>query len=330
VRRWTLRILALTAVLGVALGGYISYSPVGDEAPHPFNHDRNAVWLEHRWLERDTSEEELERLFVRLKQRGVAYVYPHLIPFDLAGRLPRHSREQMRRLLAVGRRVSPDIKILPWVGGVRVGYRRMRPGTVNLADVVQRQTIVAECRGLMDEGFHGIHLNVEPVDDGNLDLLALLRALRTALGRDGILSLSATRPGPFRLPMAPNFFWTQSYYTRLADVTDQLVVMTYDTAIPTRSLYRRYVAYVASSVTSSVVASRSRARVMVGVPTYDETGLMHRAGVETTENALAGIVVGLRGLGGGGTFEGVALYAGWTTDEREWAAYERIWRGRRE
>ena len=329
-RRWLLRVLMLLLVTGLALALYVAYSPVGDEAPHPFNHDRNAVWLEHRWLERETSEEEIATLLTLLKSRGVSYVYPHLIPFDLAGRLPKHSREQMRRFLAVGRQVAPELKILPWVGGVRTGYKRMRPGTVNLADLVQRQTLVAECRGLMDEGFHGIHLNIEPVDDGNLELLALLRALRNAVGSEGILSLSATRPGPLRLPMAPNFFWTRSYYTRIADLTDQLVVMTYDTAIPTPSLYRRYVAYVASSVTSSVVASRSRTRVMVGVPTYDETGLMHRAGVETPDNALLGIVTGLRGLGGGGTFEGVALYAGWTTDDREWAIYDRIWRGRRE
>ena len=66
----------------------------------------------------------------------------------------------------------------------------------------------------------------------------------------------------------------------------------------------------------------------MGVPTYDETGVMHRAGVETPENAILGIVAGLRGLGGGGTFEGVALYAEWTTDPAEWAAYERLWRGK--
>jgi len=65
------------------------------------------------------------------------------------------------------------------------------------------------------------------------------------------------------------------------------------------------------------------------VPTYDQTGLMHRAGVETPENALLGVVAGLRGLGTGGTFEGIALYAEWTTDDAEWATYERLWRGRR-
>ena len=69
---------------------------------------------------------------------------------------------------------------------------------------------------------------------------------------------------------------------------------------------------------------------MMGVPTYEPYGFMHRAGVETPENALLGIVAGLRGLGAGGTFEGVALYAEWTTDDDDWAAYERYWRNRPE
>jgi hypothetical protein len=75
------------------------------------------------------------------------------------------------------------------------------------------------------------------------------------------------------------------------------------------------------------VSSRGRARVLVGIPTYDGTGLMHRAAVENPENALVGAIAGLRGLGGGGTFEGIALYAEWTTDEHEWSTYERLWRG---
>ena len=92
-------------------------------------------------------------------------------------------------------------------------------------------------------------------------------------------------------------------------------------------VYRRYVSYAAGKVTSELVRSHARARVLVGIPTYGETGLMHRAGVETLENGLLGCVAGLRGVGGGGTFEGVALYAEWTTDPAEWAVYERVWRG---
>jgi hypothetical protein len=323
---------ALTAVLALVLAvalvvAWLAWSPAGDHAAHPFNQDRNAVWLEHRWLEREHSRERMRDLLASLAARGVVYVYPHLIPFNGAGRLPVHSREQMREFLAVARESAPGLKVLPWVGGLRVGYRRQRPGSIDLGDLGQRQRMVAECRGLMDEGFDGIHVNIEPVDDGNVEFLSLLRALRTAVGPDRILSLSAIRPGPLRLPFAPNFLWTRGYYARIGEVADQIVVMAYDTALPTPTLYRRYLAYVARTVTTRL-ASSGHARLLVGIPTYDETGLMHRGQVETPENALAGLVAGLRGLGAGGTFEGVALYAEWTTDEAEWAVYEQVWRGR--
>jgi hypothetical protein len=318
-------ILALPLLAAAAWLAYLAWAPVGDGPPHPFNQDRNAVWLESRWLKRAHAAAEVEALLLALDRRGVRYVFPHLIPFSTAGRLPVGEREPMRAFLAAARRVAPELKVLPWVGGLRKGYRRQRPGTIDLADLGQRQSIVAECRSLMDEGFDGIHLNVEPVAEGDLDFLALLRALRTAVGPDRLLSLSAIRPGPMRLRFAPNFLWSPGYYARVASAADQVVVMAYDTGLPTGNLYRRYVAYAAATALRALAGSR--ARVLMGVPTYDETGLMHRAAAESPENALAGIVSGLRGQGGGGTFEGVALYAEWTTDDREWGVYESVWRG---
>jgi hypothetical protein len=326
VRRAAGAIGGLLLVLGAALL-WLSRMPAADLRPHPFNQDRNAVWLEHRWLEREQPEAEMEALLVKLRDHGVQYVFPHLIPFNGSGRLPVHSREQLRAFLRTARRVSPELKVLPWVGGLRVGVRRARQGTIDLSDLGQRQRIVAECRGLIDEGFDGIHLNLEPVDDGNVDFLALLRALRVAVGQDRILSLSAIRPGPVAIPMAPNFVWTLDYYARVAAVSDQLVIMAYDTGLPTPGLYRRYVAWAARAATEALAQHKARARLLIGIPTYAETGFMHRAGVETPENALLGVVAGLRGMGGG-TVEGVALYAEWTTDAAEWDVYERLWRGK--
>jgi hypothetical protein len=324
------RLLLVGAAAGAGGLAWLAYAPVGDTAPHPFNHDRNAVWLEHRWLERPHSVEEMEALFARLRFRGIAYAYPHVIPFDAAGRLPPHDREQMRAFLAAARRAAPELRVLPWIGGLRKGWKRQRPGTIELADLAQRQRIVAEARGLVDEGFDGVHLNVEPVDDGNDEFLALLRALRTAVGPGHVLSIAAIRPAPMGLPRAPNFVWSPGYYARVAATVDQVVIMAYDTALPTPSLYRRYVRWAARSVAGALDASGSEARVLMGIPTYEPYGFMHRARVETPENALAGVVAGLRGLGAGGTFEGVALYAEWTTDAAEWAAYERYWRNRPE
>ena len=122
-----LRVLAVLVVAGVGALVYLGFAPAGDAAPHPFNHDRNAVWLEHRWLEK--AHPVMEALLSALASRGVVYVYPHVIPFNGAGRLPVHSRDQMRAFLAVARRVAPEMKVLPWVGGLRVGWKRQRAGT---------------------------------------------------------------------------------------------------------------------------------------------------------------------------------------------------------
>jgi hypothetical protein len=325
-RRWVLwGVLGLATAL-VAGAGLLLREPAQDRDPHPFNHDRNATWLEHRWLTERQPAGAVEAKVRALAQRGVSYVFPHVIPFDRAGRLPAHDREQMRAFLSTTRSAAPGIRVLPWIGGLRVGYKRTREGTVDLADLGQRQRIVAECRGLMDEGFDGVHLNIEPVADGDDDFLALLRALRPAVGRTGILSVSATRPAPYCPPTLRNFVWTPAYYVRVAAIADQLVIMGYDTALPTRALYQRYMAYVAQTSTRALEPD-ARARVLIGIPSYDATGLMHRAGVETVENALLGIVQGLRSSGTNGTFEGVAVYADWTTDGAEWVTYQELWRG---
>ncbi|MCU0241903.1 MAG: glycoside hydrolase family 18 protein [Vicinamibacteria bacterium] len=306
---------------------YVNSIPHSDSQPHPFNHDRNAVWLEHRWIEKLHSETECEDLIKHLAERGVLYLYPHMIPFDRQGQLPPHDYDQMRTLLAVANRVAPRMRILPWVGGLRVGFKRMRAGTLDLANLEQRQRMVAECRGLIDEGFAGIHLNIEPINDGNDDYLALLRALRTAVGSGRVLSVAGTRPGPISLPVAPNFFWTAEYYRRVGGLVDQVVVMAYDTGLPSPGLYQRYLAYTALTLAPIFERPPMKAHWMIGVPTYDAQGLMHRAGVETLDNALLGAVAGLRESGAGGAFEGVALYAEWTTDAAEWNSYERLWRG---
>jgi hypothetical protein len=326
---WRRSGIVVVTLLGAGLlAGLLSllHEPPADTAPHPFNQDRNAAWLEHRWLTESQTQPEMESLIRVLAGHGVHYLFPHLIPFDSQGRLPLQAREQLRAFLGTVRSVAPRMQVLPWVGGLRAGYRRTRRGTINLDDLSQRQQIVAECRSLMDEGFDGIHLNIEPVPNGDDGFLSLLRALRPAIGPSGTLSVSATRPGPWSLPALSRFVWTPAFYAQVAAAADQLVVMGYDTGLPTTALYRRYMAYTAQ-VSTHTLAANSRARVLIGVPTYDATGLMHRPGVETLENALLGVISGLSGAGGGGTFEGVAVYAEWTTSPEEWAVYERLWRG---
>ena len=201
----------------------------------------------------------MEALLAALESHGILYAFPHLIPFNSAGALPL-AQPGADAGLPGGRRAAwrPRSRSCPGSGGCASATGGSASGTIDLGDLGQRQRIVAECRGLIDEGFDGIHLNVEPVDDGNDDFLALLRALRTAVGPDQILSLSAIRPGPFAIPAAPNFLWTPAYYAprgrhRRPDRGHGLR----HRACPRPSLYRRYAAWAAATVTRSLVERRS-------------------------------------------------------------------------
>ena len=128
---------------------------------------------------------------------------------------------------------------------------------------------------------------------------------RAVAGRLEAFVTAAERLGPLRTALSEGRAgWTQTYDRYTSTVSTAFGVGGALTGIQDAEL-------------------GSDARVLMGVPTYEPYGFMHRRGVETPENAIVGVVAGLRGLGAGGTFEGIALYAEWTTDESEWRAYER-------
>ena len=324
--RALLRALALLTVLVVAAGVYVAYAPYGDTAAHPFNQNRNAVWLEHRWLEKPHSIEDMEQMFRFLDHHGVVYAYPHLIPFDSAGRLPLHNREQMRAFLASARRVAPNMKVLPWVGGLRVGYKRSRAGTIDLGDLGQRQRMVAECRGLMDEGFDGIHLNVEPMPNGDDDFLALLRALRAAVGTGNPLPLrDAAGAGRARhraqLLLDRRLLRAHRGRRRPGGADDLRHRAAHARPLPPlRGLRggrgdREPGAAPQPHARAGGHPDLRRDRPHAPQGRGDAGERAPRASCPACADAP------------GGTFEGVALYAEWTTDPEDWEVYERVWRG---
>jgi hypothetical protein len=66
----------------------------------------------------------------------------------------------------------------------------------------------------------------------------------------------------------------------------------------------------------------------MGVPTYDDEMPHHKLDIERIDVALRGVNEGLSRSSSPGAFKGVALYASWTTDAQEWAAYDALWLGR--
>ena len=305
-------------------------------------HDRgtNAIWIGHGWLgvdewfERQGRDDEVQlfreperitELAARLRRHHITDVYPHLCPCRSIGELPLVDEEQARRFVDG----MDGIRVIPWIGGVN--GRDCRPESVEW-----RKRFVAEvCRLLEAQpGLAGIQLNIEPWPSGDVDLLALLEEMRTALPQDKLLGVAAYPP-PTIWHRHPEVHWDEAYFREVARRCDQMAVMMYDTALRSSKFYRKLMA----DWTREVLSWSGETPVLLGVPTYDDAGTgYHRPEVENLGNALAGIHAGLAEMEEGGemskdllpaNYRGVAIYCEWETEEGEWGEFrERFLRRR--
>ena len=122
-------------------------------------------------------------------------------------------------------------EVLPWIGGVFELHAwpdapEWRATFVESAT----QLIAAHPR------FAGLHINIEPMPDGNDDFVQLLRELRTALPPGKKLSIAAYPP-PTVFQRVPDVHWSEGYIRELAETVDQMVFMMYDTALQHEKLY---------------------------------------------------------------------------------------------
>jgi hypothetical protein len=296
------------------------------EAVRRIDRSRNAVWLEHRWLQDGVTEEEIAGLCRRLKENHIRYVYPHLSPADNDGRLPPFSQQAARLFRRIVKREAPDVQILPWVGGVKTGFRQTQEGTVALDSDSYLQTFAGECVFLTrDLGFDGIHLNIEPMDSGNSRLPEWLDYLKTRL-EGKTLSIAANKPSFLEgFNVSPERSWDVNYFAQIGRKCDQLVIMSYDTGLSQPFLYSLFVQEKISAILKRFDHERLPCKILLGVPTYDEAP-RHNVNAENIPSALKGLLSALsvRNMQRG-SFEGIALYGYWTTSEEEWKQFANGW-----
>ncbi|HYO88569.1 MAG TPA: hypothetical protein VER79_07960, partial [Candidatus Limnocylindrales bacterium] len=185
-------------------------------------------------------------------------------------------------------------------------------------------------RVVNDFGFDGVFLNIEPVWDGDENFLSLLRKVRAAVGIDTLISV-ATPPDwsplnptiPVPPLIEPGTVWSDTYKQSVALLSDELAVMAYNSGLSTPDDYSQWVAYQVETFARSISALGEGTHIMVGVPTYDAELPGHDPLVENVASAHAGFKLGLENAGSAADFvRGMAIYAGWTTDAQEWAAFK--------
>lgn len=293
-------------------------------APAPrFDRGTNGLWMSRHALHAirpvDTA-----ALVARLRAHGITRIYPFLGPPDTVGHPGwrdgrRHVRvepEVAARFLASMRQDGPEIAVLPWTGGV---WNEQ----IFLDDPRQRARLFDHLAALVEAGAAGIHVNVEPLPEGDPAFLAWLRALRVRLPR-AELSVAAFPP-PWPLRAASPVNWSLAWHQQLCGVVDELVIMGYDTGLPVGRLYEALVARWTAQLAEALDAGPCR--WSMGVPAYEDLAAWHDPEAEALIRALRGVRRGLPDPAPA-NFSGVSLYAAWTVDAGEWAQLHDAWRGR--
>jgi hypothetical protein len=287
-----------------------------------FDRGRNGLWIGHKWYtglhvrSGDTvDEQEIQALSTTFQEARIRFAFVHVGPILPDG----DTEDRAGPLFGELRRRTPETLYLAWLGGLA--------SRLPVDDPLWREKVVDTVLRLRDEGFQGVQLNIEPLEDHHPGYLELLGALRERLPRDFILSHATRRTGPFGMapgPVGP-FAWSEDFYRRTMELTDQTVLMAYDTKMDVGKHYVWFVKHQTGLLVRWACAVPGH-RVLIGIPSYEDVPLYSNPEVENVHNAVQGVRAALEELGTDAScFDGVAVYANWVTDDREWADYRDQW-----
>ncbi len=329
--KWPKRLvlaLVLLIVLPLAAAGIalrINYG--GDPAAGTTTRDRDALWLGHAWVDGRKDDADLEALAERLHGTGIRDLYVHTGPWEHDGTLPGNRYPKARWLIRQVHRTLPGVRVQAWLGDE---LATEGPVGLHLEDAATRDRMVGSTRQVLDAGFDGVHLDLEPLHSDDADYLALLDRLHPLTGsRSAVLSVAAHQIDP--LPHLHSVagavkghpkWWSQAFFGRVARRVDQIAVMSYDTAMPLESLYG---GYVAEQTTLALEVTPRTTDLLMGLPFYQENNPSHWGFAETVPAAVRGARLGLGRTDPDRARFGLALYVDFTARDEDWAAYRAGW-----
>lgn len=286
-----------------------------------FNKGHNAVWIGHEWVGEAKTDAEIAVLVNTLNNYQFDTVFVHSGPLESDGTIKPETYKYSVNFIEKAKKFDPGIKYQAWLGQIR--------NKIDLSDKDVRHNVVKQAM-IMSQlvGFDGIHFDIEPVWDEDLDFINLLKETRETLPQGKTISVAMAEFIPSSsIWMFKNFhdfenYNTQVNYSNVAKYSDQIVVMAYDTGIKHGWLYR-WLVREQTVWLSNLVEGKE---LFIGIPAYDEVKEGFDPEVENVENGLKGIVSGLNNIRSEEeNFAGVAIYPYWEIDDTEWKTYEDLW-----
>ena len=329
-RRWFGRaalalLIALLPLLTAETALYINYQ--GDPAQGTHTRNRDALWLGHAWVDGRKKDADVTALARRLQGTGIRDLYVHSGPLEHDGTLPESVYPRARWFIDAVHEKLPGIRVQAFLGDVLA--TEGADGMV-LENPDTRAAVVRSARQILDTGYEGIHLDLEPMPSGDRDYLTLLDALRRETRpRDAQLSVAAHQIDPLpALHTAFGFFtdhpkwWSQEFFGQVARRVDQIAVMSYDTAQPLEGTYG---GYVAQQTSLALEVTPPATDLLMGLPFYWESNFDHWGHAETVPAAVRGVRLGLSRTDADRSRFGVALYIDFAATEADWRAYKEDW-----
>jgi spore germination protein YaaH len=316
------RIIGLVLVLiAIFTLDYHAY-PYGSYTTSPSaNHGENGLWLRYTWYFGQKTPSEMTSLADRLTQNQIRYAYFHVRYIQKDGTLKYRFPQQARALTSFLHQKAPGVKLLAYA------YAASAKGEgphVDLDQLAIRKRMSEEAAWLVNEcGFDGVQWDYEICSDGDPGFLKLLEDTRAALPKGALLSVATPVWYPFPLG---RLGWSEDFFAQVARRCDQVAVMVYDSGFWTPRSYAWLAHQEAVHVTTAVARSKAPCRVLLGIPTYGHGFPSHNPRAERIAIAIKGVREGMADPAAHPeVFAGVAPFADYTTDESEWADFQRLW-----
>lgn len=286
----------------------------------------NRTWLEYAWTTTPVNEDAVRQLGQRLESHAIHTVYLECAAWRADGTLLEG--EYVGEFAGRLRAAYPGVKILLWLrmSGEEIGDSDRRAAAIALAEKAMREWKL-----------DGVQLNSRAVRNNSETFIQLVRALRSAIGPDALLSV--TTP-PDRIPADPDvpigsvadpdLTWDVNFKQRVALLRiDEIVVMPHASGLADSAQYTVWVAYQVESYAAAINQLDRPADIIIALPTYDEAP-DHDPAVENIRAAIKGVKDGVKRAGSAGALvKGVGLYEYKSTDSLEWTYFQTDWLGKK-
>ncbi|MGC0375115.1 hypothetical protein [Streptomyces sp. SAI-229] len=327
VRRGALVVVLLLVVPLLAVETALRVNYMGDPADGTYTRDRDAMWLGHAWVDGRKKDADVTALARRLEGTGIRDLYVHSGPLEHDGTLPESKYPRARWLIDAVHRELPGVRVQAFLGDV---LATEGPDGMRLERAATRAEVVRSAGQVLDAGYEGVHLDLEPLHSDDADYLSLLDDLSAVTrARDAHLSVAAHQidPLPGLHTVAGLFadhpkWWSQKFFGQVARRVDQIAVMSYDTARPLESTYG---GYVAQQTSLALEVTPPTTHLLMGLPFYHESNPSHWGHAETVAAAVRGARLGLSRTDPDRELFGVAPYIDFAATETNWREYREGW-----